>query len=144
MKEKNFARACTVEMHINMSQEPLQAEFKTKKDKPQTKPRKRTQTQTRQNWIFSEIHQELSPETCKLVMKTTIKRRTFGKGDVLQKDIHDQNNHQVDLENQKASRDCDVRVLGLALCHDNEIPRRPNVKTKMNPKIQMPLLGFSA
>ena len=72
------------------------------------------------------------------------KRRTFGKGDVLQKDIHDQNNHQVDLENQKASRDCDVRVLGLALCHDNEIPRRPNVKTKMNPKIQMPLLGFSA
>ena len=27
---------------------------------------------TRQNWIFEEIHQELSPVTCKLIMRTKI------------------------------------------------------------------------
>ena len=53
-----------------------------------------THTHTRQNWIFEEIHQELSPLTCKIDGKQ-INLRSIRIIEVLRKVYRDQNRHQI-------------------------------------------------
>ena len=53
-----------------------------------------THTHTRQNWIFEEIHQELSPLTCKIDGKQ-INLRSIRIIEVLRKVHRDQNRHQI-------------------------------------------------
>ena len=51
----------------------------------------------RQNWIFEEIHQELSPVTCKLDdEKQTNLRSTLRIMEVLPNDLCDQNQRQIE------------------------------------------------
>ena len=57
----HFAWACTVEMHVNMSQEPLFTEIYRKNAAPQIEPRTRTHTlfepaQSQCMWWFHKSH----------------------------------------------------------------------------------------
>ena len=55
-----------------------------------------THTHTRQNWIFEEIHQELSAVTCKLDEKQINLGSTLRIMEVLANDLCDQNRRQIE------------------------------------------------
>ena len=91
---------------------------------------------TRQNWIFEEIHQELSPLTCKSDGKQ-INLRSIRIIEVLQKYHRDQNRHQIEGKpnierivevNFRLRQPCKIDisisgVLGLAPCHSRKLQK---------------------